>query len=259
MTMPVIRLEAVAKRFPMGPPWRRRAVDALLPVSLAIAPGETVAVVGESGSGKTTLARLCLGLLAPTSGTLLFDGAPLRPGARNLRGKMAAVLQNPASSLNPRMTIGAAIAEPMRIVGRLDRIRICQLLGQVGLPEDFVRRLPHELSGGQQQRIAIARALSTTPQLLVFDEAVSALDVSVQAQILNLISDLRDEIGFACLFITHDIAVARYISDRAIVMQSGRIVDEIDKAGLYVAASHPYTRRLQAASGLLTVADEANV
>ena len=172
---------------------------------------------------------------------------------------MAAVLQNPASSLNPRMTIGAAIAEPMRIVGRLDRIRICQLLGQVGLPEDFARRLPHELSGGQQQRIAIARALSTTPRLLVFDEAVSALDVSVQAQILNLISDLRDEIGFACLFITHDIAVARYISDRAIVMQSGRIVDEIDKAGLYVAASHPYTRRLQAASGLLTVADEANV
>ena len=259
MTAPVIQLEAVSKRFLTGPPWRRRAVDALHPVSLAIAPGQTVAVVGESGSGKTTLARLCLGLLGPTSGTLSFEGAPLRPGARHLHGRMAAVLQNPASSLNPRMTISAAIEEPMRIGRSLDRARVGRLLRQVGLSEDFGRRLPHQLSVGQQQRVAIARALSTSPRLVVFDEAVSALDVSVQAQILNLIRDLGDEIGFACLFITHDIAVARYISDRAIVMQAGRIVDEIDKAGLYVAASHPYTRRLQAASGLLTVADETNI
>jgi ABC-type glutathione transport system ATPase component len=258
MTVPVIRLEAVSRRFLTGPLWRRRPIDALHPVSLAIAPRETVAIVGESGSGKTTLARLCLGLLAPTAGTLLFDGAPLRPGARHLRGRMAAVLQNPASSLNPRMTIAAAIEEPMRIAGSLKRDRVGRLLRQVGLPGDFAERRPHELSGGQQQRVAIARALSTSPRLVVFDEAVSALDVSVQAQILNLIGDLRDQTGFACLFITHDIAVARYIADRAIVMRAGRIEDEIDKAGLYGAASHPYTRRLQGASGLLS-ADETNI
>lgn len=259
MTAPVIQLEAVSKRFLSGPPWRQRAVDALHPVSLAVAPAETVAVIGESGSGKTTLARLCLGLLSPTAGTLAFDGAPLRPGARQLRGRLAAVLQNPASSLNPRMTIAAAIEEPMRIGGNLDRGRVGRLLEQVGLPANFARRLPHELSGGQQQRVAIARALSTSPRLIVFDEAVSALDVSVQAQILNLIADLRGQIGFACLFITHDVAVARYVADRAIVMRAGRIEDEIDKAGLYVAASHPYTRRLQATSGLLTVANEPNI
>jgi ABC-type glutathione transport system ATPase component len=259
MTAPVIRLEAVSKRFLAGPPWRRRAVDALHPVSFAVSPGETVAVVGESGSGKTTLARLCLGLLGPTQGTLFFEGAPLRPGARRLRGRLAAVLQNPASSLNPRMTIAAAIAEPMRIGRCLERGRVGQLLGQVGLSETFGRRLPHELSGGQQQRVAIARALGTSPRLVVFDEAVSALDVSVQAQILNLIRDLRDQTGFACLFITHDVAVARYVADRAIVMRAGRIEDEIDKAGLYGAASHAYTRRLQAASGLLPAVDETNI
>ncbi len=147
----------------------------------------------------------------------------------------------------------------MRIGRSLDRDRVGRLLGQVGLSEEFGRRFPHELSGGQQQRVAIARALATAPGLVVFDEAVSALDVSVQAQILNLIRDLRDEIGFACLFITHDIAVARYIADRAIVMRAGRIEDEITKAGLYGAASHPYTRRLQAASGLLSSAEVANL
>jgi ABC-type glutathione transport system ATPase component len=256
MTAPVVRLEAAAKTYVVGPPWRRRTLEALHPISLAVESGETLTIVGESGSGKTTLTRLCLGLLHPTAGHVFFEGRLLRPGNRRLRGRMAAVLQNPASSLNPRMTAAAAIEEPMRICGALDRKRIGSLLEQVGLPVSLAARLPHELSGGQQQRVAIARALSTSPRLVVFDEAVSALDVSVQAQVLNLIRDLRERVGFACLFVTHDIAVARYVGDRAIVMRAGSVVDEVRRADLYAGAKHPYTRALLVASGLNANSDQ---
>ena len=251
MRPPTIQLERASRRFVSGPPWRRRATDALLPTDLAVAPGEIVAIVGESGSGKTTLARLCLGLLRPTGGALLFEGTPLLPGARELKGRFAAVLQNPASSLNPRLRVADAVAEPMKISGLRDGARVAMLLERVGLPANLGRRFPHELSGGQQQRVAIARALSTKPHLVVFDEAVSALDVSVQAQVLNLIRDLRSDIGFACLFITHDIAVARYTSDRIVVMRGGRIEDAVSSDVFYRVAKHPYTRSLQLASGLV--------
>jgi ABC-type glutathione transport system ATPase component len=247
---PVVRLDQVTKRYRSGPPWAAHHVDALLPTSLEVLPDEMVAVVGESGSGKTTLARLCLGLTRPTSGTVAFEGAALIPHARRLRGKMAAVLQNPTMSLNPRLRIGASIAEPMRIAGVLEPERVARVLDQVGLPASFAGRLPHELSGGQRQRAAIARALSTSPRLIVFDEAVSALDVSIQAQILNLIRDLQAEIGFAALFITHDIAVARYIASRALVMRRGRVEDVVSSSMLYGTAEHPYTRQLQQLSGL---------
>jgi ABC-type glutathione transport system ATPase component len=251
MTEPVIRLREVSKRFLLGPPWARRRVDALLPVSFAIEPGEMLAIVGESGSGKTTLARLCLGLLKPSGGVISFEGSVLTRHARQSRGKLAAVLQNPAMSLDPKMRIGVSIAEPMRIAGIPQFKRVAELLDHVGLPANFADRLPHELSGGQRQRVAIARALSTSPRLIVFDEAVSALDVSVQAQVLNLIRDLQADGGFAGLFITHDIAVARYVANRALVMRKGTVEDEVSSAALYRHAAHPYTQHLQNMSGLL--------
>ena len=251
MTEPVIRFRDVSKHFLLGPPWARRQVDALLPLSLAIEPGEMLAIVGESGSGKTTLARLCLGLLRPSSGTIFFEGAALTHHGRQSRGKLAAVLQNPAMSLNPKLRIGASIAEPMRIAKIGQPQRVGQLLDRVGLPQNFADRLPHQLSGGQRQRVAIARALSTFPRLIIFDEAVSALDVSVQAQVLNLIRDLQSEVRFAGLFITHDIAVARYLAHRALVMRKGAVEDEVASAILYGRADHPYTQHLQNMSGLL--------
>jgi ABC-type glutathione transport system ATPase component len=250
MTEPVIRLRDVSKRFLLGPPWARRQVDALLPISLAIEPREMLAIVGESGSGKTTLARLCLGLLKPSGGIISFEGSVLTRHGRRSRGKLGAVLQNPSMSLDPKMRIGASIAEPMRIAGMGQSQRVAELLDRVALPANFADRLPHELSGGQRQRVAIARALSTSPRLIVFDEAVSALDVSVQAQVLNLIRDLQAESGFAGLFITHDIAVARYVAYRALVMRRGAVEDEVSSAALYKRAAHPYTHHLQSMSGL---------
>ncbi|MFO1147530.1 MAG: dipeptide/oligopeptide/nickel ABC transporter ATP-binding protein [Alsobacter sp.] len=254
MTPPTIQLVEAYRRFVSGPVWRRRSTVALHPTDLAVRPSEIVAIVGESGSGKTTLANLCLGLLRPTGGAVHFEGAPLRPGSRALAGQLAAVLQNPASSLNPRMRIMAAIEEPMRISRQSEPGRAMALLERVGVADSLAARFPQELSGGQQQRVAIARALATRPRLIVFDEAVSALDVSVQAQILNLIRELRDDVGFACLFITHDIAVARYVADRMIVMRRGRIEDVVPSERLYSVAEHPYTRALQLASGLVPAA-----
>jgi ABC-type glutathione transport system ATPase component len=251
MTEPVIRLEKASKRFLLGPPWARREIVAVLPVSLAIMPGEMLAVVGESGSGKTTLARLCLGLLQPTAGTIFFQGVAHTRHRRRSPGEVAAVLQNPSMSLDPKLRIGSSIAEPLRIAGADGSKRVAELLDRVGLPANFASRFPHELSGGQRQRVVIARALSTSPRLIVFDEAVSALDVSIQAQVLNLIRDLQAEVGFAGLFITHDIAVARYIAHRALVMKKGEVVDEISSAALYKAVDHHYTRHLQEMSGVL--------
>jgi ABC-type glutathione transport system ATPase component len=225
----ILELDSVSVVFSAGPPWRRRSVHAMRDVSLRLAEGEILGLVGESGSGKTTTSMVALGLQTPTSGAVLFEGKPFPQHRRQLAGRMQAVLQHPQWSLNPRMRVGQCVAEPLAVLGgttkeELTR-RVEESLDQVGLEASFARRYPHELSGGQRQRVSIARALITRPPFIVFDEAVSALDVSVQAQILNLVKDLRAEFAFAALFISHDLAAVSYVADRTIVMRHGEIVE----------------------------------
>jgi ABC-type glutathione transport system ATPase component len=225
----ILELDEVTVTFTSGPPWRRRRVDAMRDVSFQLADGEILGLVGESGSGKTTTSMVALGLLAPTSGTVRFEGRPFPKRRRDLAGRMQAVLQHPQWSLNPRMRVGQCVAEPLAVLGGTPRAELArraeESLDQVGLEASFARRYPHELSGGQRQRVSIARALITRPPFVVFDEAVSALDVSVQAQILNLVKDLRAEIPFAALFISHDLAAVKYTADRTVVMRHGQIVE----------------------------------
>ena len=217
-----------------------------------LAPGETLAVVGESGSGKTTLARLVAGLERPTAGEILLDGAPLpfgRPRAQ--RRDIQMVFQDPYASLNPRLRIGDLVTEGAFAHGLVDRAGRAalarELLAAVGLPPEAAARHPHEFSGGQLQRISIARALALKPRLLLCDEPVSALDVSVQAQILNLLADLKRDRGPAMLFITHDLAVARSVADCVAVMAAGRIVELGPAARVFSAPEHPVTKALLAA------------
>ncbi len=226
-----------------------RAVD---DVSLTIAPGEVLGIVGESGSGKTTLAKTILRLYKPASGTLIFDGrdiGTLGEGAlRPIRRQMQMVFQDPLSSFNPRVRIDDAVALPLRLHGRgsADEIscKVSALLSQVGLGPQFIGRYPHEMSGGQLQRVAIARALAVEPRLIVADEAVSKLDVSVRAQILNLLRDVQASTGVALLFITHDLRVARYLCDRIGVMFFGRLVEIGATEDVFARPRHPYTRAL---------------
>ncbi len=226
-----------------------RAVDG---VSLHVARGETLALVGESGCGKSTTARLVLRLIEPTSGTLRFDGediSALSPAAlRRFRRRAQIIFQDPYASLNPRLRVGQTIIEPMEVHGigtaTERRARMEELLGLVGLAPYHAQRYPHEFSGGQRQRIGIARALSVQPELVVCDEPVSALDVSIQAQVVNLLKDLQSRFGLSYLFIAHDLAVVRHMADRVAVMYLGRIVEVASKQELFAHPRHPYTRAL---------------
>jgi oligopeptide/dipeptide ABC transporter ATP-binding protein len=230
-----------------------RAVDG---VSFAIEPGQTLGVVGESGCGKTTTAKLVLGLEEPTGGQMRFEGRELRTldaaGRRNYRRSVQAVFQDPYASLNPRMRISQIIAEPLVTNERLDSSevdkRVARLLDLVGLPERAANLFPHEFSGGQRQRIAIARSLALSPKLVVLDEPVSALDVSIRAQILNLLRDLQDELKLSYLFIAHDLAAVAHMSHTIVVMYLGKIVESGEARALAMQPKHPYTEALFSAA-----------
>ncbi len=229
------------------------AVSAVNNVSFKIKKGETLGLVGESGCGKTTLGRSILRLIEPTSGEILFDGRDITKFTANqmreMRRKMQIIFQDPYASLNPRMTVGSILAEPMEIhslfPGKEEKKkRLLELLDQVQLPSDALNKYPHEFSGGQRQRVCIARALAVEPEFIVCDEPVSALDVSVQAQVVNLLMELQRELGLTYLFIAHDLKVVEYISSRVAVMYLGNVVETAESSELYGGACHPYTKAL---------------
>jgi oligopeptide transport system ATP-binding protein len=249
---PLLRVENLVKHFPVGLGASVKAVDG---VSLEIYPGETVGLVGESGCGKSTLGRLITQLMPATSGNVFIDGVDLTKLSgeklRQKRRELQMIFQDPYSSLNPRMTVGDIIAEPLEnfglLRGKAKDQRVQELLKIVGLNPYFNNRYPHEFSGGQRQRIGIARALALRPKLIVADEPISALDVSIQAQVINLIQDLQREFKLTYLFIAHDLSVVRHISDRVMVMYLGKIVEVADSVEIYRNPKHPYTKALLSA------------
>ncbi len=264
---PLVEVTGLTKRFEAGRLFgpRRAVVRAVDGVDLTIRPGETFGVVGETGSGKSTLGRLVLRLLDPSEGRIVFDGRDITTMSRNrlraLRRDMQMVFQDPYGSLDPRMKVGDIISEPMRVHGlgaREIAPRTVAIMERVGLAPHMAERYPHEFSGGQRQRIGIARAMALDPKLLVLDEPVSALDVSIQAQILNLLSEIQRQTGVAYLFIAHDLAVVRHISDRIAVMYLGRIVELATADRLYAAPRHPYTAALLSAVPIADLRRERN-
>jgi oligopeptide/dipeptide ABC transporter ATP-binding protein len=263
---PVLEVRDLTKHFPLYQPWllgfaRREVgiVPAVEGVTFTVRRGETLGLVGESGCGKTTTARLILRALRPTRGEIVFhrQGVAVRmdqlegKALRAIRRHVQLIFQDPVSSLNPRMPVGEIIAEPLRLhrVGTSAEIltRVKALMTMVGLDVQYLRRYPHSFSGGQRQRIGIARALALNPELVVCDEPVSALDVSIQAQVLNLLKDLQASLGLTYLFISHNLAVIDYVADRVAVMYGGRIVEMASKRDLFAAPRHPYTEALLAA------------
>jgi oligopeptide/dipeptide ABC transporter ATP-binding protein len=252
---PLLSVRRLKKYFPVKHGWFRQEgkfVHAVDDVSFDLHQGEVLGLVGESGCGKSTTGRLVLRLLSPTSGLVLFQGQDIfRMNPRQMRAlrqKMQIIFQDPYASLNPRMTVGDILEEPFiihRLGGKSERnARVQQLLGKVGLSADAISRYPHEFSGGQRQRIGLARAIALNPQFIVADEPVSSLDVSIQAQIINLLEDLQEEYRLSLLFIAHDLNMVRHISDRVAVMYLGRIVEIADSQDLFNRPMHPYTEAL---------------
>lgn len=256
---PLVQVRHLKKYFPIrkGILVQRHVgnIKAVDDVSFEIFPGETLGLVGETGCGKTTVGRTLLRLYEPTSGSILFDGvdlADLQEGPlRHMRARMQMIFQDPYASLNPRMTVGSIVAAPLEVhnvsAGKEKRDRIDQLLRMVGLNPDFVNRYPHEFSGGQRQRVGIARALAVNPDLIVCDEPISSLDVSIQAQVVNLLEELQDRLGLTYLFIAHDLSMVRHISDRMAVMYLGKIMELADRDEIYLHSLHPYTQALMSA------------
>ncbi|HEY3673001.1 MAG TPA: oligopeptide/dipeptide ABC transporter ATP-binding protein [Acidimicrobiia bacterium] len=246
----LLEADGLVKEFPA----RGGSVRAVDGVSFSLAAGETLGLVGESGSGKSTIARLVVRLLEPSQGSIRIDGDDIshlsRRALRSMRRRVQIVFQDPYSSLDPRMTARSIVAEPLKIAGRSRDIatRVPEVFALVGLGPEHEGRYPHELSGGQRQRIGIARALVVQPEVLVLDEPVTALDGSIQAQILNLLARLQSELGLAYLFIAHDLAVVRHMADRVAVMHLGRLVETAPTEELFLAPSHPYTQALLSAS-----------
>jgi len=253
----LLEVEGLVKEFPIRGGFLQRVrerVSAVAGVSFSVDRGETLGLVGESGCGKSTTARCVLRLIEPTAGSVRFEGrevTQMRGGElRRMRQRMQIVFQDPYASLNPRMTVHGIIADPMKVHGTYregGKERVKELMELVGLKPEHVNRYPHEFSGGQRQRIGVARALALDPSLLVLDEPVSALDVSIQAGVINLLEDLRDRLDLAYVFVAHDLSVVRHISDRVAVMYLGKIVEIGTREEIYDRPSHPYTQALLSA------------
>jgi len=256
--VPLVRVENLTKYFPIKAGSLQRKVGdvkAVDGVSFDIWPGETLGMVGESGCGKTTVGRTILRIYRPTSGEIYFDGIPLssqkNKALRKMRRRMQMVFQDPYASLNPRLTAGDIVGEPLEIHGRArgaeKQQRVFELFSLVGLSREYINRYPHEFSGGQRQRIGLARALALTPELIICDEPIAALDVSIQAQIVNLMQELQKELNLTYLFIAHDLSMIKHISNRVLVMYVGKIMELADREELYDNPLHPYTKALLSA------------
>ena len=256
MAKPLMEIRGLKMYFPVGQGLfgRRRTLKAVDDVSFDLYPGETFGLVGESGCGKTTVGRCLVRLYRPTAGSILIDGTDIAPMDERTvlpyRRRMQMIFQDPFVSLNPRMTVSSIIGEPMRLQGfpaAEITERVSELIEQVGLKKDHLNRYPHEFSGGQRQRIGIARALATRPEFIVCDEPISALDVSIQAQVINMLEKLQEEMGMTYLFVSHDLSMVRHISHRVGVMYLGQMVELAEVSELYGNMQHPYTQALMSA------------